>query len=156
DDQRLAERVTFIHERVGTDAIAEQYIAGRELYVGVIGNRRLTALPIWELFFTKVPEGVPRFATAKAKWDPQYQKRWGIRSGPARGLRVEVEDLVRQTALRVYRCLGLTGYARIDLRLTPDGEVYVLEANPNPQLAHGEDFADSAQELGLSYPGLLQ
>ncbi len=156
DDERLVERVAFIHDRIGTDAIAEQYIVGRELYVGMIGNHRLRVLPTWELLFTKMPEEAPRFATASAKWDKRYQERWGICSGLAQGLDETLEARIRRAARRIYRALGLTGYARIDFRLTPEGELYALEANPNPHLAIGEDFADSAAAAGLDYPALLQ
>ncbi len=156
DDDKLRERVAFIHERLGTDAIAERYIEGRELYVGVLGNRRPEVLPIWELLFTGMPEGMPHIATARVKWDARYQERWGIRSERARDLPPGMEDKIRRTARRIYRCLGLTGYARIDMRLSPEGRLYVLEANPNPQLARGEDFAESAEAAGTPYDKLLQ
>ncbi|GMV97678.1 MAG: ATP-grasp domain-containing protein [Phycisphaerae bacterium] len=156
DDEALRERVAFIHERIATDALVEQYIDGRELYVGVIGNARLQVLPVWELLFTKAPEDMPRIATAKAKWDPKYQKRWGIVSQKARDLPEGMSEKIAALAKRIYRSLGLTGYARIDLRMTPGGELHVLEANPNPQLAFGEDLADSARAVGLSYEDLLQ
>ncbi len=156
DDAKFAERVAFIHERVKTDAIAERFIDGRELYVGVMGNHRLDVFPIWELLFTKMPEDAPRIATAKVKWDRRYQEKWGIRSESAKDLAAGLPERIRRIAKRIYRCLDLTGYARIDLRLSPDGDLYVLEANPNPQLARGEDFADSARAAGLSYEVLLQ
>lgn len=156
DEERLAERVKFIHERIGTDAIAERYIDGRELYVGVIGNHKLEVLPVWELLFTKMPEDAPRIATAKVKWDYKYQEKWGIRSEAARDLPPGLPEKIAGIARRIYRCLDLSGYARIDFRLTPEGQLYVLEANPNPQLAYGEDFAESAQAGGIGYPELLQ
>ena len=154
DDARLAERVAFIHERIGTDAIAEQYIEGREFYVGVLGNQRLQVLPIWELLFTKMPEDVPRIATARVKWDAKYQEKRGITTAQAKDLPEGMSDQIVKTCKRIYRCLGLTGYARIDLRMTDDGRVYVLEANPNPQLAYGEDFAESAHTAGIPYDEL--
>lgn len=156
DDQRLADRVTFIHERIGTDAIAEEFIPGRELYVGVIGNTRLEVLPTWELLFTKMPEDAARIATAAAKWDLAYQRRWGIESAPAADLPEGVAQQIERDARRIYRSLGLTGYGRIDFRLSPEGQLYVLEANPNPQLAESEDFAQSARHAGLDYRSLLQ
>jgi len=94
DDDKLKERVSFIHDRVGTDAIAEQYIAGRELYVGILGNQQLKVLPIWELLFTKMPDDVPHIATAKVKWDLKYQKRRGI-------LTAQAKDLVNGTTERI-------------------------------------------------------
>jgi D-alanine-D-alanine ligase len=156
DDEALKERVSFIHDRVQTDAIVEQYIDGRELYVGVLGNHRLQVLPVWELLFTKAPEDMPRIATARVKWDLKYQQRWGITSQAAEDLPEGMTDRITALAKRIYRCLGLTGYARVDMRMTPSGDLNVLEANPNPQLAYGEDFAESANAVGLTYEVLLQ
>jgi len=156
NDEKLKERVTFIHKRVGTDAIAEQYIEGREFYVGIIGNHRLQVFPTWELLFTKMPDDVPRIATAKVKWDLKYQKKMGIKTKAAEDLSPGLAEYMAKLGKRIYRSLGLCGYARIDLRMTPDGHVYVLEANPNPQLAYGEDFAESANAAGLEYEALIQ
>ncbi len=156
DDEKLRERVTFIHQRVGTDAIVEQYIEGRELYTGVVGNLRLQVFPIWELLFTQMPEDAPRIATRKVKWDFAYQKKWGIKSQEAEDLPEGMADKIRHISKRIYRLLGLNGYARMDMRLSNDGELFVLEANPNPQLAYGEDFAESAEKAGIDYPELLQ
>lgn len=156
DDQKLAERVEFIHRTVGTDAIAEQYIDGRELYVGVIGNDRLQTMPIWELHFTKLREDAPRIATGKIKWDYKYQKQIGIESAPAQNLPDGLAHEIPRLAKRIFRALSLSGYARMDLRLANDGKVYLIEANPNPQLAYGEDFAESAEAVGMDYDALLQ
>jgi len=156
NDERLAERVRFIHESLGTDAIAEQYIEGRELYVGVLGNERLFALPVWELHFANLPEGRPRIATERLKSAAAYRERYGINTGPATDLAPEQIQRIHTLCKRVYRSLNLSGYARIDLRLHANGEVFVLEANPNPELASGEDFADSAAATGLDYGSLLQ
>jgi D-alanine-D-alanine ligase len=156
DDEKLRERVRFIHQRIGTDAIVERFIEGREFYVGVLGNHKLTVFPIWELQFTKMPEELHRIATERVKWSTKYQKRHGIQTGPARDLPDGMEDRIRHLCRRVYRTLDLSGYARIDLRLASDDRVYVLEANPNPQLAYGEDFAESAEHVGISYEALIQ
>ena len=156
DDGKLVERVRFIHDSIGTDALVEEYIEGRELYVGILGNQRLQVLPIWELSFASMPEEARKIATERLKWSMLYQKKHGIVSGLAKDL---PEALVRQigsVCKRVYRSLMLSGYARIDLRLTEDGRVYVLEANPNPQLAYGEDFAESAEKAGIHYGPLLE
>src|SRR4249920_2269761 len=85
-DDKLKERVAFIHESIGTAAIVEQYIEGREIYVGILGNQTLQAMPVWELFFTNMPEGARRIATDRVKWSVKYQKKYGIDSGPARDL----------------------------------------------------------------------
>ena len=155
-DEKLNERVTFIHESIGTAAIVEQYIEGRELYVGVIGNQVLQALPVWELFFTNMPEGSKRIATDRVKWSVKYQKKYGIDSGPAVELADGQAEKIQHLCKRAYRGLELSGYARIDLRLDEGGNAWVLEANPNPQIAKGEDFAASAEKVGLSYEGVLQ
>ena len=155
-DEKLKERVEFIHQHVGTDAIAEHYIDGREFYVGIIGNRRLQVLPIWELVFENLPEGTANIATHKVKWDEGYQKKVGLRTIPAVDLSEEFTTKIQVICKRAYRNLNLSGYARMDLRMTQDGNVYVLEANPNPQLSFGEDFAESAAHVGLSYEKLLQ
>ena len=156
DDARLAERVRFMHERIGSDALVESYIDGRELYVGILGNRRTQALPIWELDFSKMPEESRRIATERLKWSIAYQKRHGIVTGAAGGLGPGLDQRIQRTCKRVYKILGLTGYARIDLRLGAGDKVYVIEANPNPQLAYGEDFAESADSAGIPYHNLLQ
>ena len=155
-DEKLVERVDFVHKNIGTDAIAEEFIEGRELYVGIMGNQRLEALPIWEIFLDAMPEDAVRIATAKVKWDPDYQKRHGIKTGPAGELPPGAEDRILRICKRVYRLLNLSGYARLDLRLSPDGRVFVLEANPNPNLDKDDDFAQSAKKAGIEYDQLLQ
>jgi D-alanine-D-alanine ligase len=156
NDKDFKDRVEFMHERHNTDVIAEEYIEGRELYVGLLGHERLTVLPIWELVFEKMPEGAPRIATRRVKWDAKYQKKHGIVSREASDLPVDLKTRIENVCRRTYRALGISGYARIDLRLRPSGEVSVIEANPNPEIAHGEDFADSALKAGYSYEALLQ
>jgi D-alanine-D-alanine ligase len=154
-DEKLQERVTFIHERIGTPAIAEQYIEGREIYVGVLGNDRLRALPVWELHFGNMMPGSWRIATEKVKHDPDYQERRGILHGPAKDLKPELCMHIQRTAKRIYRTLGLDGYARIDFRLSADEVPYFLEANPNPEIARSQEFAAAALLDGLEYPELL-
>ncbi|WP_439357014.1 D-alanine--D-alanine ligase family protein [Bradyrhizobium sp. DASA03007] len=155
-DEKLAERVAFIHDRSETAAIAEQFIEGRELYVGVLGNNRLRVLPIWELKFGSMGGRRSRqIATEKAKHDTDYQERVGIVDGPATDLAPEVTARIQRTAKRIYRALGLDGYARIDFRLTADGTPYFIEANPNPEIAKSQEFATAARHDGLNYPDLL-
>jgi D-alanine-D-alanine ligase len=155
-DEELAERVAFVHRRIKTDAIAEHFIEGREIYVGVIGNDRLTALPPRELIFSKAKPDAPLIATEKAKHDLAYQQRHGIEQLAAKDLPPAVEASIGHLSKRIYRILGITGYARLDYRLSPDGQLWLLEANPNPEIASGEEFASSAQEAGIDYPALLQ
>jgi D-alanine-D-alanine ligase len=154
-DEALAERVAFIHERIGTAAIAEQYIDGREIYVGVLGNDRRRVLPIWELQFGELAQGTRPIATEKVKHDIEYQQRHGVLEGPAKGLPAPVQGRINGLVKRICRTLELDGYARIDFRLASDGTPYFIEANPNPEIARTEEFAKSAQHDGLKYPELL-
>jgi D-alanine-D-alanine ligase len=155
-DDQLIERVSYIHRNLKTDAIAEHYIDGREIYVGVIGNHRLTCLPTWELYFDGLRPDAPRIATDRIKWDYDYQDKIKLESGPVRGLPDGLEPRLQRISRRVYRALQLSGYARLDFRLAHDGTPYLLEANPNPQLMYGEDFAESAHAAGIRYEQLLQ
>jgi D-alanine-D-alanine ligase len=154
-DEQFRERVAFIHEKRNADAIAEQYIDGRELYVSLMGNVRLTVFPIREMTFGEVPPSEPKIATYSAKWDDEYRKRKGLRNEFAEGLDPALVGEIEGTCKRIYRLLTIDGYARIDLRLTPANEVYFIEANPNPHLAADEDFALSAGKAGLAYPQLI-
>jgi D-alanine-D-alanine ligase len=154
-EEQFRERVAFIHEKHDADVIAEEYIAGRELYVGLMGNLRLTVFPIRELVFGEVPPNEPKIATYRAKWDEEYRKRWGLQNQFAEGLDPALVAHIERTCKRIYSLLTIDGYARIDLRLTAASEVYFIEANPNPILAEDEDFALSAGKAGLSYPQLI-
>jgi D-alanine-D-alanine ligase len=153
-DAALQERVAYVHETVGTDAIAEEYIEGREFYVGVLGNTRLETFPVWELHIPNLPEGAPRIATRRMKWDLAYQKKMGVRNRRA-DLDARTEAEMAAVAKKVYRALRLSGYARLDVRMRPDGRFYVLEANPNPDLTFGEDFAETAEAAGICYEELI-
>lgn len=154
DQAGLERQVAYLHEELRSDALVEEYIDGREFYVGVLGNQRLKVLPIWELQFKKAPEK-PTIATAKVKWDAATQERLGVETDEANipdGMRERIGALCK----RVYKALDLSGYARIDLRCNSEGKIFVLEANPNPNLSFGEDFAESADKGGLEYEELLQ
>lgn len=155
DDEKLNERVNFIHRQNETPAIAEEYIEGREVYVSVIGNQKLQAYTPWELVMTNLPDGAPNIATDKVKWDVAYQKKIGVVTKPA-AIEEQTRKEFERLSKRVYRILGLSGYARIDYRLTDEGRIFLLEVNPNPQIAHLEDFADSAEHCGVTYEALLQ
>jgi D-alanine-D-alanine ligase len=153
--EHLRERTEFIHRQIGTDAIAEHYIEGRELYVGVWGNRRLQTLPVWEMRFAGGADKSPLIATAKVKWDWDYQKRKGIVYGPAKDLDEATTERINRVCKRAYKELNLSGYARIDLRVDEAGKIYVLEANPNPDLSYGGEFAESAETAGIAYETVL-
>jgi D-alanine-D-alanine ligase len=155
-EAQLRERVQFMHEQINSDALVEEYIAGREFYVAVIGNERLSSFPTWELQFGTLPESTPAIATRKVKWDRSYQRKYGIGTRRAEQLPPELAERLARAARRVYRGLHLSGYARIDFRLRDDGALFVLEANPNPNLARIEDFATSGAAAGIDYPALLE
>jgi D-alanine-D-alanine ligase len=154
-DEALAERVAFIHQRIGTAAIAEQYIDGREIYVGVLGNDRRRVLPIWELQFGELGQGGHPIATEMVKHNLEYQQRHNIVEGPAKNLPAAVTGRIQNMVKRICRTLDLDGYARIDFRLAADNTPYFIEANPNPEIAKIEEFARSALHDGLKYPDLL-
>ncbi|MGQ0695541.1 MAG: D-alanine--D-alanine ligase family protein [Nitrospiraceae bacterium] len=156
DDEKLSERVAFIHNSVGSGALIERYIEGREFYVGVIGNGHLQVLPVWELIMDRLPDEAKRIATERVKWSRKYQEKYGITSREAKNLPEGKAEEIQHLAKRVYRALELSGYARIDMRMDVEGELYVLEANPNPQIAHDEDFAESAEKANYHYKELLQ
>ena len=156
DDVELTDRVKFVHRRVKTDAIAEQFIEGREVYVAVLGNERLTALPARELVIASEHSDPPVIATEKVKHDLEYQERHGIEQKPAVDLLPAVQSALPHLSKRIYRILGLSGYARIDYRISPDGLIWCLEANPNPEISQGEEFASAALQAGIAYPELLQ
>jgi D-alanine-D-alanine ligase len=154
-DEKLAERVAFIHERIGTAAIVEQYIEGREIYVGVLGTDRLHALPVWELQFGELAPGAHAIATERVKHNPLFQERRGVAQGPAEDLAPELAARIQRFAKRICRTLQLDGYARIDFRLTPEAVPYFLEGNPNPEIARREEFAEAALHDGIEYPQLI-
>jgi D-alanine-D-alanine ligase len=155
-DEKLAERVEFMHANVGSSLIIEQYVDGRELYVGVLGNERLQALPVWELEMGQLRPDAPKIATRRVKWDPKFQKRRGIEIGRARNLSPELERLIVKTTKRLYRVLQLSGYARVDFRLDAEDRLYFLEANPNPEIGYGDEFAEAAEAVGIDYGPLLE
>jgi D-alanine-D-alanine ligase len=156
DEKSFVERVAMIHERMKLDAIVEEYIDGRELYVSVIGDARLRVLPPREINFGQLPEDEPRIATYKAKWDEAYRKRWGIKDGFADKLDEVLQQRIVDVCKRAYRALNICTYARFDLRLTPAGQVYVIEANANPCIARDDELANSAKKVGIAYPALIR
>ena len=156
NEKECLERIRFVHESLQADAIIEEYIEGRELYVGVLGMERPKTLPIRELLFSEVPEGEPTFATYKAKWDEDYQEKWGIYTDFARSLPDHLEKKIDKTCKKIFKLLQLRSYARIDLRLKPSGECYFLEANPNPGIADHEEFPLAAEKAGMKYQDLIK
>lgn len=152
----LRRRVRFIHRHTASDALVEEYVAGRELYCAVLGNARPQALPLRELQFGRLRRAAPVIATRRVKWDRPYQRRFGIGTQAAATLPAELAARLQSAALAAFRAVHLSGYARIDFRVRDDGEIFVLEANPNPCLAEIEDFAAAARADGRSYTALLE
>lgn len=153
---QLRERVALIHEKTHDDAIAERYIDGRELYVTVTGNTRLSVLPIREITFGKGDPAMPKLATYKVKWDYDYRERWDIDYDFVTDLPAELEDRIIRQCKRACRILDLNGYVRFDIRLSQEGTPYFLEANPNPAIAANDDCALAAEKAGISYAEFLQ
>jgi len=154
--EKFRERVAYLHEELGTPVIAEEYIEGRELYVSILGNTRLKTLPVMELKFGSMPDAIPRIATSRVKWNWEYQKKYQIDTLVADDLALDLQNRLFRLGKRIYRILSLTGYARIDLRLTEQGQIYVLEANANPDVSYGAELASAAEAAGLNYESLLQ
>lgn len=155
DEGKCRERVEYLHEQLGTPAIVEDYIEGREIYVCVLGNQRLMTCPLVELVFGNLREGAPRIATYRVKWDWKYQHEHGIATVIAGDLPDALSERIGKLARRIYRILGLSGYARVDFRVTPEGEIYFLETNPNPDIGRGEELSVAAEAAGMNYPQLL-
>jgi D-alanine-D-alanine ligase len=156
DEKGLFARVQMIHERMNLDAIAEEYIEGRELYVSVMGDRALRVLPAREMTFGEMAEDEPRIATYKAKWDDAYRSRWGIANDFAGPIDADLAARITDVCKRAYRALNIRSYARFDLRVTSEGQVYVIEPNVNPCLAKDDELAQSAIKVGITYPGLIR
>lgn len=149
DDGGLRDRIAMLHERFRQDVIAEEYIEGHEVYIGVMGNRRLQVLPPYEIRFGSEEAG-PVLATYRVKWNKSYRDKWKIEFGFA-DLPKQLVDKVAGVCRKAYRLLQLRDYARLDLRITPREEVYVIEANPNPDITQGEEVAEAARKAGMSY-----
>ena len=154
-EEKLVERIEYLHDRLDTPAIVEEFIEGRELYIGVLGNRRLQVLPILELVFGNVPDGAPKIATSKVKWDWKYQNDHQIDTVAPEDISKTLHAKIERLGKRIYRALNLSGYARIDLRLTDDDELYVLEANANPDIGYGEELSVAAELAGMDHEALL-
>ncbi|MEP6918785.1 MAG: D-alanine--D-alanine ligase [Acidobacteriota bacterium] len=154
--RELMERIDWLHANFDSPVLIEEYVDGREMYVGVIGNDNPTALPVIELDLSKLPEGRPRIAGAEVKWGKGTAAYKDTKSAIAEDLSEETAALLQQTAVAVFQALELRDYARIDMRLRPDGRVAVIEANPNPWLASKAEFAMAARKAGRNYTQLIE
>ncbi|MGZ3690074.1 MAG: D-alanine--D-alanine ligase family protein [Pseudobdellovibrio sp.] len=155
NEKEALARVEFIHDKLGVDAIVEEFIAGREVYVSILGNEKLNVFPVRELFFKQIPEDEPKFATYRSKWDQAYRKKWGIDSGWAAVKNEAEEKKLQEVCKKIYRLLQIQGFGRIDLRIKDNGDIYFIEANPNPSIAKREDYALSAGKAGIPYDELI-
>lgn len=154
NEASLLERVQFVHERWEQAVIAEEYIEGREFYVGVLGNKQLTVLPIRECLFASNSIDGPQLATYRVKWNPEYRKKWNIKFRFAK-LDATLLKNIQRVCKKVYRVLQIRDYGRIDLRLTANNKLVVLEVNPNPDIAYGEEVAEAAEKAGIPYKKLI-
>ncbi|MGE5437214.1 MAG: D-alanine--D-alanine ligase family protein [Syntrophothermus sp.] len=152
-EEKLIERIEYLHNNYSTDVIAEEFVEGREIYVGVMGNSKIKVLTPWELILKNDDSDTP-IATSKLKWDAKHQKKVGLITKAAE-LTPSLKRKFEHISKEIYKALKLSGYARIDYRLKNDDEIYLLEANPNPFLARDEDFAESAKYERIDYPTLL-
>jgi len=155
DANALMERVAAIHRELDDAALAEEYIEGREFYVGVLGNAQPKALPPVEVDFTGFPEGVPKVMDSKAKWDERSKEYKGTKSIIA-SLPDELRARLQKVAVDAYRALRVRDYGRVDIRLTETGEIYVLEVNASCYLEKSSEFAMAATASGLDYPRLIE
>lgn len=158
NEAEAIERAMFLHESFQCDVLIEEYVTGRELTVSVLGNPRPLALPPRETFFGKADDDsdAPRFATSRAKWDDAYRRKWGIKNGEPDPFPPGAPEKLARTARMAYRILKIRGLVRLDVRLTEEGHVVVIEVNPNPSLAKTDDFALSAAASGMPYEQLIQ
>ncbi|MBL7130883.1 MAG: ATP-grasp domain-containing protein [Candidatus Omnitrophica bacterium] len=156
NESSFIERINFIHQQMNMDAIVEEYIDGRELYVSILGNRRTEVLPLREMKFGQFPEDEPRIATYKAKWDDNYREKWGIKSVFAAKLPNGADKKIKDICKRAYRALNMQSYARFDIRVVADGNVYIVEANANPCLAKCDEVAQAAEKIAISYNQLIR
>ena len=154
--RELMERMDWLHANFDSPVLIEEYIEGREMYVGVIGNDKPEALPVIELDLSKLPDGTPRIAAAEVKWGKGTKAYRDTKSAVATDLPEETVTALQQTAVAAYQALELRDYGRVDMRLQADGRVHVIEVNPNPWLSSKAEFAMAARKSGRNYPQLVE
>jgi D-alanine-D-alanine ligase len=153
--EKLRERVEYIQKTLEQDAIVEEFIEGKEYYIGVMGHKRLKVLPVWELVYANVDEPEKEIYTARAKWNKNYRKRKGIDHKKAK-ISKELETKIKKVCRRSFKALNLSGYARVDIRVDQNENVYILEVNPNPNISFDDEFAMSAKYDGFTYAKLIK
>lgn len=154
--RELMERMDWLHANFDSPVLIEEYIEGREMYVGVLGNEKPEALPVVELDLSKLPEGTPRIAAAEVKWGKGTKAYRDTKSAIATDLADETMQVLHQTAIAAYQALELRDYGRVDMRLQADGKVHVIEVNPNPWLSSRAEFAMAARKSGRTYTQLIE
>ena len=154
--KELMERIDWLHEHFDSPVIIEEYVEGREMYVGILGNANPEALPVVELDLSKLPEGTPRIAAAEVKWAKGTAAYRDTKSILPSDLPEETVSLLQQTALAAYQAIELRDYGRVDMRLRPDGTVCVIEVNANPWLASRAELAMAARKAGRTYTQLVE
>jgi D-alanine-D-alanine ligase len=154
NSRELMERVLAIHDLVDDSALAEEYIEGREFYIGVMGNREMVAFPPIEMDFSGLPDGAPRVIDSKAKWDEQSDEYKGTKAVVA-DINDELKAKLQKVALDAYRALRVRDYGRVDLRFTDAGEIYVIEVNASCYLEQSGEFAMAAGAMGTDYVTLI-
>ena len=155
-EEAMVDRVKFIHESIKDDAIVEEYIDGREFYVSVLGDKRVSVFPLREMKFGEFGEDELRIATYKAKWDSDYRQKWGIKNEFAGRLPNGLSEKVEEVCKRAYKVLNIQCYARFDIRIASDSKIYIIEANANPCLDEDDELAQSAAKAGITYNKLIQ
>jgi len=153
--KELMERIHYVQEEFNSPALIEEFIEGREIYAGVLGNQNPEVLPLVELDLSRLPEGMPKVAGMEVKWEKDSEAYKLTKSAPVEEMDEDLQELLSTTALNTYRILKLRDYGRIDMRLTEKGEVYVIEANPNPWLSSNSEFFMAAKKSGRSYADMI-
>jgi D-alanine-D-alanine ligase len=153
--KELMERIHYIHEEFDSPALIEEFIEGREIYAAIFGNDNPDVLPLIELDLSKLPKGTPRIACQEVKFDHETEAYKVTKSAPVEDLDEETTKKLQDTGLAAWRALGLRDYGRIDMRLNKKGEVYVIEANPNPWLSSVAEFTMAARKGGYSYTEMI-
>ncbi len=154
--KQLMERIHYIQDEFDSPALIEEYIDGREIYAAVLGNERPEALPLIELDLSKLPEGMAKVAGTEVKWEKETEAYKVTKSAPAEDLDEEITERLQKIALDAYHTLQLRDYGRIDMRLTENGEIFVIEANPNPWLSSNSEFFMAAKKSGRSYVEMVE
>ena len=153
--KELMEKIHYVHEEFDSPALIEEYIEGREIYAAVLGNESPEVLPLVELDLSRLPEGTPRIAGTEVKWEKETEAYKVTKAAPVEDMPEATVKRLSDTALAAYQALKLRDYGRIDMRLSRKGEVFVIEANPNPWLSSGAEFVMAGRKAGRSYTQLI-